>query len=46
VPESVPDVTDTDGDTAAPKAIDGLDAVTVIDRVLTVMVCAELDAEL
>jgi hypothetical protein len=39
----VPVVTDTVGATAAPKAIDGLDAVTVIERVPTVIVCAELD---
>ena len=37
-------MTDTDGDTVAPKAIDGLDAVTVIGRVATVIVCAELVA--
>jgi len=37
-PESVPVVTDTVGDTAAPKTIDGLDAVTVTALVLTVIV--------
>ena len=40
----VPVVTETDGDTAAPKVIEGLDAVTVIGRVATVIVCAELVA--
>ena len=37
-------MTETEGDTAAPKAIDGLDALTVIGRVATVIVCAELVA--
>jgi len=37
-PERVPVVTDTVGETEAPKAIDGLDAVTVIARVVTVIV--------
>jgi hypothetical protein len=31
-------VTETEGDTAAPKAIEGLDAVSVIGRVATVIV--------
>ena len=43
-PDRVPEVTDTVGDTAAPYAIDGLDAVTVIERVPTVIVCAALEA--
>ena len=33
----VPVVTETDGDTAAPKSIDGLEAVTVIARALIVI---------
>ena len=41
----MPVVTDTDGATVAPNAIDGLEAVTVIARVLTVIVCAELDTD-
>ena len=43
-PERVPVVTDTVGATVAPNAIDGLEAVTVIARVLIVIVCAELVA--
>ena len=44
-PESEPVVTDTDGETAAPYEIDGLEAVTVIARVVIVIVCAALVAD-